>query len=293
MADTEPHVSVVVATHNRGAMLKEHLAAVLRQQGVDFEVICVDDGSSDETPEVLAHHAEQYPGVFRYTCTENRGPGPARNTGAAMARGRFIVIADDDTFPTPDWLQRLIAARERHHADVIAYALQPESLELPPERYLHYRNLLVTGSVLRRDYIGPAFFLMPRDLYLAAGGFTEVLLAAAEDFEFCHRLRRRGASIVFDPSVSVPHRFSTDWAGVERRVHATAIDGAQAYRMLGRSVPGLAMRAVAKMLAAPLWALRAYPLDLYWAALRMEGLFFRYRIWACLFYSERHRRPPS
>ena len=282
MADTEPQVSVVVATCNRGAMLKEHLAAVLCQQGVDFEVICVDDGSSDDTPEVLARHAEQYPGVFRYVRTENRGPGPARNTGVAMARGKCIVIADDDTFPAPDWLPRLIAARDRHQAAVIAYALQPESLELPPERYLHYRNLLVTGSVLRRDYIGPAFFLMPRDLYLAAGGFTEVRLTAAEDFEFCHRLLRRGASIVFEPSVSVPHRFSTDWAGVERRVRATAIDGARAYRMLGRSVPRLAFRAVAKMLAAPVWVLRAYPLDLYWSALRMEWLFFRYRIWACL-----------
>jgi len=109
----------------------------------------------------------------------------------------------------------------------------PESLELPSERYLHYRNLLVTGSAFRRDYIGPAFFLMPRDLFIAVGGFSEVRLEAAEDFEFCHRLRRRGVSIVFEPSVSVPHLFSADWAGVERRVRATAIDGARAYRMLG------------------------------------------------------------
>jgi GT2 family glycosyltransferase len=282
MANTEPQVSIVVATCNRGAILKEHLAAVLRQDGVDFEAIYVDDGSTDDTPEILARHAAQYPAIFRYVRTENRGPGPARNTGVEMARGKWIVIADDDTFPASHWLLELIAAREVHHADVIAYALQPESLELPSERYLHYRNLLVTGSAFRRDYIGPAFFLMPRDLFLAVGGFTEVRLEAAEDFEFCHRLRRHGATIVFEPSVSVPHLFSADRAGVERRVRATAIDGARAYRMLGIPIPKIAFRAVAKLLAAPLWTLRAYPLDLYGVSLRMEWLFFRYRMWACL-----------
>ncbi len=286
MTDREPQVSVVVATHNRGAMLKEHLAAVLCQKGVDYEVVCVDDGSSDDTPTILARHAELYPAVLRYARTENRGPGPARNTGVQMARARLIVIADDDTFPESNWLLRLLAARDKHRADVAAYALHPESLHLPAERYLHYRNLLVTGDAYRRDYIGPAFFLMRRDLYLEAGGFTEARLSAAEDFEFCHRLRRRGVSIVFVPSVSVAHRFSTDWAGVERRVRATAIDGARAYRMLGMPVTKLIFRAVAKLLGAPLWILRAYPRDLYWAALKMEWLFFRHRIRACLHASE-------
>jgi len=241
----------------------------------------VDDGSTDDTPKILAHYAAQYPAIFRWVRTGNRGPGPARNTGVEIARGKYVVIADDDTFPASHWLLELIAARDVHHADVVAYVLEPESTELPSERYLHYRNLLVTGSVFRRDYIGPAFFLMPRRLFLDAGGFTEVRLEAAEDFEFCHRLRRHGAAIVFEPSVSVPHLFSADWAGVKRRVRATAIDGARAYRMLGMPMGRLALRAVAKLLAAPLWCMRAYPRDLYWVSLQMEWLFFRHRIVAC------------
>ena len=282
MADKDPEVSIVVATHNRGAMLGEHLAAVLSQRGVDFEAIYVDDGSTDDTPAILASHAAQCPSVLRFARTENRGPGPARNTGVEMARSRYIVIADDDTFPESNWLIQLLSARDKHHADVVAYALHPESLRHPAERYLHHRNLLVTGNACRRDYIGPAFFLMRRDLYLAAGGFTEVRLAAAEDFEFCHRLRRQGALIVFYPSVSVVHRFSANWADAERRVRATAIDGARVYRMLGISIPRLAFRAAAKLVTAPVWVLRAYPRDLYGAALKMEWLFFRHRISACL-----------
>ena len=282
MADRDPEVSVVVATHNRGAMLKEHLAAVLCQKGVDFEVIYIDDGSTDDTPEILNSHAAQYPSILRFARTENRGPGPARNTGVEMALSRYIVIADDDTFPETNWLLRLLSARERHHADVVAYALHPESLRLPAERYLHCRNLLVTGDAYRRDYVGPAFFLMRRDLYLAAGGFAEARLTAAEDFEFCHRLRRRGALIIFYPDVSVAHRFSTDWTGVERRVRATAVDGARVYRMLGMPVSRLALRAVAKLVTAPVWVLRAYPRDLYWTALKMEWLFFWHRIRTCL-----------
>ncbi len=282
MTDREPQVSIVVATHNRGAMLKEHLAAMLCQKNVDFELIYVDDGSSDDTSAVLASHAAQYPSILRYTRTENRGPGPARNTGVELARARHVVIADDDTFPEFNWLLRLLASQDKYRADVLAYALHPESLVLQSERYLHYRNLLVTGTAYRRDYIGPAFFLMRRDLYLEAGGFSKARLTAAEDFEFCHRLRSRGATIVFDPSVSVAHRFSADWSGVERRVRATAIDGARVYRMLGIPSSRLALRAVAKMVTAPVWALRAYPRDLYWAALKMEWLFFRHRIRTCL-----------
>ncbi len=282
MADRDPEVSVVVATHNRGAMLREHLAAVLSQKGVHFEAVYVDDGSTDDTPEILASHAAQYPELLRHTCTENRGPGPARNTGVAMARSRYIVITDDDTFPHTDWLLKLLGARDRHHADVVAYAIHPESLNTPAERYLHHRHLFATGNEYRRDYIGPAFFLMRRDLYLAVGGFTEERLAAAEDYEFCHRLRRRGVLIVFYPSVWVPHRFSANWADAERRVRATAIDGARAYRMLGMPTRRLVFRAAAKLLTAPTWVLRAYPRDLYWTALKMEWLFFRWRIWACM-----------
>jgi len=282
MTDRQPEVSVVVATHNRAAMLKEHLAAMLSQKGVHYELVYVDDGSTDDTPNILAGHAARYPEILRHTRTENRGPGPARNTGVEMARGRHVVIADDDTFPHEDWLMKLLGARDKHHADVVAYALHPESLASPAERYLHYRNLMVTGDAYRRDYIGPAFFLMRRDLYLESGGFSEERLSAAEDFEFCYRLRRRGALIIFYPNVWVLHRFSADWADVERRIVATAVDGARVYRMLGMSTQRLVFRVTVKLLTAPVWVLNTFPRDLYWDALKLEWIFFRHRIRACL-----------
>ncbi|MBW7864628.1 MAG: glycosyltransferase family 2 protein [Candidatus Hydrogenedens sp.] len=299
-----PTVSVIVATYNRAALLRGCLESLLAQDGPEFEVlpptpstpstpstksssaqdgpefevVCVDDGSPDRTPELLAEMEAAHPGRLRWTRTENRGPGPARNTGVDMARGAWVVIADDDIAAPPGWLAALWAARARHGAEAVAFALEPCGADTPAARYLHHRNLLATGRRLRRDYVGPAFLLLPREKYLEAGGFSAVRLAAAEDYDFCLRLRRIGVSVLFDPSITVGHHFDTEWAGVARKVRAAARDGARVYLAAGRSRTLLALRALAKAASAPLWSLWAYPPDLYTASLRMEVLFLRERM---------------
>lgn len=279
-----PTVSIIVATHNRAALLRGCLESLLAQEGPPFEVVCVDDGSGDGTPETLAEMAADHPGRLRWTRTENRGPGPARNAGVDMARGEWVAVADDDIAAPPGWLAALWAARARHGADAVAFALEPCGEQAPAARYLHHRNVLATGRRLRWGYMGPAFLLLPRAKYLEAGGFSAARLAAAEDYDFCLRLRRIGVRIVFDPSVKAGHHFDTDWEGAARRVRAAARDGALVYLAAGRSPAALALRALAKAASAPLWSLCAYPADLYAASLRMEALFLRERLgalWRC------------
>ncbi len=272
-----PMISVVVATHNRAGRVAECLNSLLAQDRDDFEVIVVDDGSTDETPEVLLSHALRHPGKIRHFSSPNRGPGPARNAAVLEAAGEWIVIADDDTVMPPDWLSRLLAAKDELRADVVAYALEPARLQHPAERYLHYRNLLVTGTRPRGDYIGPAFFLISRQHYQEAGGFPSERMAAAEDYSFCQRLRAMGLSVAFDPAITVTHHFSTDWEGVRRRVTAAAVDGAVFYHSIGRSKTRIAVWALLKWAASPLWALWAFPPDLYFKAIALEWFFFRER----------------
>ena len=83
-----PAVSVVIATYNRARFLPETIDSVLGQRFRDFELIVVDDGSTDDTPELLKSYGDR----IRILCQENRGPAAARNLGIRHARGRWISI---------------------------------------------------------------------------------------------------------------------------------------------------------------------------------------------------------
>ncbi|MBI2351846.1 MAG: glycosyltransferase [Deltaproteobacteria bacterium] len=105
-----PSVSVVIATYNRAGFLHETLDSVLGQRFRDFELIVVDDGSTDDTPELL----QSYGGRIRILCQQNRGPAAARNLGIRHARGRWILIQDSDDLSTPDHLESLFAFAEKN-----------------------------------------------------------------------------------------------------------------------------------------------------------------------------------
>jgi len=97
-----PKVSVVIPTYNNAALLHETLEGVRRQTFTDFEIIVVDDGSSDATPEVTRRD----PGI-RYFYQPNQGPAAARNRGVSLARGEFIAFCDHDDIWTERHLELL------------------------------------------------------------------------------------------------------------------------------------------------------------------------------------------
>jgi len=98
-----PKVSVVIATYNRARLLSETIESVLQQRFHDYELIVVDDGSTDETRKVL----ESFKDRLQYIYQENRGPSAARNLGARHARAPWIAIEDSDDLCAPDHLETL------------------------------------------------------------------------------------------------------------------------------------------------------------------------------------------
>ncbi|MCP4641304.1 MAG: glycosyltransferase family 2 protein, partial [bacterium] len=92
MGNGTPHVSVVVATHNRGAILRENVNSVLAQDFDDYEVVYANDDSTDDTAEVLASFGDR----VRVVQGAWHAPGPARNAGVDKARGRLLLFTDDD-----------------------------------------------------------------------------------------------------------------------------------------------------------------------------------------------------
>jgi glycosyltransferase involved in cell wall biosynthesis len=108
MISAMPEVSVVVPTHNRRVLLQQTLRSILGQRGVDFEVIVVDDGSSDGTTAVITGLGHDRVRLVRHPTA--RGLSAARNRGVAEATGPWLAFCDDDDLWAPDKLARQLQA---------------------------------------------------------------------------------------------------------------------------------------------------------------------------------------
>jgi glycosyltransferase involved in cell wall biosynthesis len=185
-------VSVVVPTRNRSRLLAVTLRGVLRQTGVDLEVIVVDEASTDDTPALLAGLGDPRVRTVRHETP--RGVSTARNRGAAEARGDWVAFTDDDDLWAPDKLARQLQAAQAAGRDWsyagsvnigegfgVVYGRPPP----PPEEVVaalpHYNAIPGGGSnvVVRREAL------------LRAGPF-DTRLRNTEDWELWIRLAKAG-----------------------------------------------------------------------------------------------------
>jgi len=108
--DILPTVSVVIPTYNFGRYLPEAIESILQQTYRDFEIIVIDDGSTDDTKNII----QKYLPSVRYVRQENGGPSKARNTGIMMSKGKYIAFLDADDIWLPTKLEKQIAHFQRN-----------------------------------------------------------------------------------------------------------------------------------------------------------------------------------
>lgn len=123
------HASVVIPAYNAEAFIVDAVMSARQQTMRNLEILVVDDGSDDRTPEIVAELATQDPRVRLFRQPTNRGPSAARNRAFDEARGDWLVLLDADDTMEPERIERLIALGHTHNADLIADNILRQTLE--------------------------------------------------------------------------------------------------------------------------------------------------------------------
>jgi glycosyltransferase involved in cell wall biosynthesis len=198
-----PSVSVIVCSYNGGKTLAACLESLGRLNYPDYEVILVDDGSTDDTAYIVA----QFPQV-RYIHQTNHGLSHARNTGAAAANGEVLVYTDSDCMADVDWLYYMIGTlTSGDYAGAGGPNITP-----PAQNWIQACVAAAPGGpshVLLTDTVAEhipgcnmAFYKWAFD---SVGGFDPEYRKAGDDVDFCWRLQQAGHVIAFSPTAVVWH----------------------------------------------------------------------------------------
>ena len=206
--DFMPKVSVVIPNRNGSGTLAACLKAATEQDYPAFEIIVVDDASTDGSVEVI----EGFP-VRLIKFESQRGAAAARNSGAEAAMGDIIFFTDADCVMPPGTIQRVVEAYQNHPDKVTGgtYCTEPYD----PGFFNRFQAVFVNFSETKRprpDYIATHAMVIGKKVFEGSGGFNEDFMPILEDVEFSHRLRARGVRLVMQHGLEVRHIFGFNFA---------------------------------------------------------------------------------
>ena len=209
-------VSVIIPVYNIERHLRQCLDSVTGQTLTELEIICVDDGSTDGSHEILADYAQR-DGRFQIITQPNTGPGVARNTGMDRATGEYLIFLDSDDWFEPDFLERMVAKAKETGADVtICRTVEFDTdtgAELPSEWMLKERYLPketfapeeMAEHIFQFTYGWPWDKLYRAEMVRRAGLFYPPL-PNSEDLVFVFQSLTAASRISILPNVLVHHR---------------------------------------------------------------------------------------
>lgn len=209
-----PLVSIVIPCYNAAPWLPAALGSALAQTHRPLEIIAVDDGSTDDTPAILADYAARHPATLRVLTQPNRGQCAAANAGLAVSKGHYIKFFDADDLLSPDAVAVQLAAlagKPRHLAYCAwgRFHANPAETHFTPHPGWHDSDspldwLCETWADTEPMY-QCALWLIPRSLLDQAGGWDE-RLSLINDFEFFTRLVLSSEGIVHTPAAKLYYR---------------------------------------------------------------------------------------
>jgi GT2 family glycosyltransferase len=212
-----PRVSVVISTHNRSATLQATLRALAHQDVPPdhYEVIVVDDGSTDETSAALAKTRCLHR-LKTIRLERNRGVSAGRNAGIRVAQGEWVILLSDDMLVTPEFVRRHVATQSAHPGTWVGGAFEqlPELRSTPFGRYLDRlerefdaarRGAPVADGLVELLAPSARCLSMPRADLDRTGLFDEQFRVTCEDQDLCQRATAIGVRFVLNPAIACVH----------------------------------------------------------------------------------------
>lgn len=183
-----PKISVVIPNFNNAHYVASAIQSVLNQRYQDFEVIVVDDGSTDNSNSVIGQFGER----VRYLWQENQGLAGARNTGIRAAQGEFIGLLDADDLWQPTYLEKMMALHRQAPESALYYCaaqcIDSQGQQLPRQLGAPVGKPETTYQALvRANFLIPSTIVMRRDVVMAAGLFDQ-RLRSCEDWDLWLRI---------------------------------------------------------------------------------------------------------
>ncbi|MBC8355937.1 MAG: glycosyltransferase family 2 protein [Planctomycetes bacterium] len=209
-------VSLILCTYNREHWIGDAIQSLLKLRTVDrlsYEVIVVDNASTDNTPEVIAAIAESADRPVRYVRETRQGPSAARNRGIAEASGEWLAFIDDDERADPDWLLELLATTAEKGVRVSGGAVHLISSEadaqpLPPM----LEQVLAPGGRRKceclftpKHALNSGNQMLHRSVFEENGAYEESWTEGGEDTELFNRLYDAGVEAWYNPKAIVLH----------------------------------------------------------------------------------------
>ncbi len=178
---TTPQISIIVAVYNTDRYLRQSISSVLQQTFTDWELIIIDDGSTDGSA-VICDETAQMDSRIRVVHKENSGQAASRNLALGMARGKYVAFLDSDDWLEPQMLERQMQLMESASADAVVVSYQEEYTD--SSEMVHN---LVTGTFEREELSEIYFFCKNRTAYLVWGMLIrrELLTTPIPHLRYC------------------------------------------------------------------------------------------------------------
>jgi GT2 family glycosyltransferase len=274
-----PEVSIILPVYNEGPRLRQTLVAIRDTTNVTYEVIAVNDASTDACCDALRADPPLFENLVLVDLPRRHGVAQARNLGAERARSPILVAMDAHCIPRPGWLEKLL--EELHSPGVGIVAPQIGSIECPAATTfgltIRDRELGVGWLHRRADkpypvpLVGCACMVMTKEFFEAVGRFDAMRSYGMEDVELCIRCWLLGYSVIMVPDAEVAHWFKKepfpvgwhDYLYNRLRTAVLHFDGEPLERILAalRAKPAFS-DAVSSLLASDVWTRHRFVRDL-------------------------------
>jgi|HubBroStandDraft_6_1064221.scaffolds.fasta_scaffold04285_9 glycosyltransferase involved in cell wall biosynthesis len=189
----DPRVSIVIAVYNGAPTIERALASVFAQTYTDYEVIVVNDGSTDDTAAVLARFGDR----IRVITQSNRGLSAARNAGVRASTGEYVAFLDDDDEWMPEKLAHCVPVLDADRDCALVYTLalkvDPQGRPMGTDARPDGAESPTMNEMLAHPWnVVPSQFVVRRDVFERAGGFHERFITSCEDLYFLLSAREYG-----------------------------------------------------------------------------------------------------